>query len=130
MKAAVAKQQQFVGELEAEHARALQAAEQTAEARRRDLCDAFAEESGELEARLQAEAEANAALRRGLRNAAAVTAARVAAEKDAAETATAKAGEARAAHRAQFDALQVGRAEQLASVVAETAEGDVARPSK
>ena len=40
---AAAKQRQFVGELEAEHARALQAAEQTAEATRIDLSDAYDE---------------------------------------------------------------------------------------
>ena len=79
------------------HARALQAAEQTAKARRRDLCDAYAEDRGGLEARLQAEAEANAALRRELKKAAAVTAAREAAEKVAAEKATAKAGAGRGA---------------------------------
>ena len=44
--AAVAQQRRIVGELEAEHARALQASEQTAKARWRDLCDACAEESG------------------------------------------------------------------------------------
>ena len=38
--------------------------------------DAYAEEKSELEAQLQAEAEANAALRWGLKKAAAVTAAR------------------------------------------------------
>ena len=96
--AAVAKQRQFVGEHEAEHARALQAAEQTAKARRRDLRDAYAMEWGGLEARLQA--EASAALRRGLRKATAATAAREAAEKVSAETATAKASEARVVHRA------------------------------
>ena len=93
-----------------------------AKARRRDLRDACAEEKSELEAQLQAEAEANAALRRGLKKAAAVTAARgggvTAAEKVSVETATSKAGEARAAHRAQVWALKSGRAEQPASVVA------------
>ena len=47
-----------MSELEAEHAPSLQAAEQTATARRRDLFDACAEEKSELEAQLQAEAEA------------------------------------------------------------------------
>ena len=135
---AAAKQRQFVGELEAEHARALQAAEQTAKARRRDLCDAYAVESGELEARPQAVAEANAAAgqavaeanaaqQRELKKVAAVTAARETAKNVAAETDTAKADEARAAHRVQFEALEVRRAEQLASVVAETAAEAEAR---
>ena len=44
------------------------------------MCDACAEESGELEARPQAAAEANAALRRELKKAEAVTAAQEAAE--------------------------------------------------
>ena len=94
-KAAAAKQRQFVGELEAEHARALQA-----KTRRRDLCGACTEERGELGASPQAAAEANAALRRELKKLAADTAAQESADKAAAETDTAKAGEARAAHRA------------------------------
>ena len=44
--AAVAQQRRIVGELEAEHARALQVAEPTAKARWRNLCDACAEERG------------------------------------------------------------------------------------
>ena len=46
--AAVAKQRQFVGEHEAEHARALQAAEQTAKVRQRDVHDVYAEERAGL----------------------------------------------------------------------------------
>ena len=98
LEAVVAKQRQFVGELEAEHARALLAAEQVAEARWRDRYDASAVEKGELAAQLQAEAGANAALRRErreLRQAGAVTSVREAEETVAAETATAKAGEGR-----------------------------------
>ena len=44
--AAVAQQRQFVGELEAEHSRALQASKQTAKARWRDLCAACAAGTG------------------------------------------------------------------------------------
>ena len=44
--AVVAQQRRIVGELEAEHARALQVAEPTAKARWRNLCDACAEERG------------------------------------------------------------------------------------
>ena len=73
---AVVKQRQFVGEPEAERARALQAPERTAKARRRDWYDAYAEEGGELEFRLQTGAEVNAVQRRECRKTAAVPAAR------------------------------------------------------
>jgi len=70
-----------------------------AEARWRDWYDASAVEKGELAAQLQAEAGANAALRRELRQAVAVTAVREAEETVATETATTKAGEGRISSR-------------------------------
>ena len=102
LEAVVAKQRQFVGELEADHARALLEAEQVAEARWRDRYDASSVEKDELQAQLQAEAGANAALRRErreLRQAGAVTSVRETGETVAAETATAKAGEGRISSR-------------------------------